>query len=118
HNVFRALELARRDLGACVPALALQSLQPKGQRADSLLTLPDVFAAMQADHSEKTLRSWLRSQTWRQRLVSLWHILAPPPATMRRVYGVQNSLLVAALYLLRPFQIAGRLARVLWIDRD
>jgi len=114
-DVWRALEIVRREFRACVPLETLHRLAPgPPEKWDGkVLTLADVFRAQQADRSDHTLRRWLLAPNARQRARALWHLLVPPPTTMRRVYGVQNGALVAALYLFRPFHLAGRLARVL-----
>jgi hypothetical protein len=77
------------------------------------VTLASIFANGRESRSETTLSRWLREQSWPERLVAAWRLAFPPPATIRRVYGVRSPVAVAALYLIRPFQLAGRLTAIL-----
>ncbi len=110
--VYRSLELARREFGARIPAGVLSELAPASPRQS--LTVSYVFSALPGDeNTSSVLRYLLLARSRKHLSAALLRTLMLSPATMRRLYKVQNPLLIAALYGLRPLHLAGRLALVL-----
>jgi hypothetical protein len=107
-HVARTLAAVRLLPGADLPTAAYRT----GIRHYPI-TLADVFASGHDTRKEGTLRRWMSEENWTRRAVAAWRLVAPPPATIRRVYGVRSPIAVAAIYLYRPFQLAGRLTTIL-----
>lgn len=76
------------------------------------LSWASVFDAMSANRSETRLRHWAASGSFRDKLRGAFRMIAPAPAAMRRIYGVYHPVLLASLYIWRPFQLTGRLIKV------
>jgi len=112
--VYRMLEGAHREYAAPVPEDALRKLQARTTCPP--LELTEIFAAMELGRHELSAMTWTlllkQRSPWRA-LASAGRILFPAPSIMERYYGVRSPLLLAGCYLIRPLQLAGRLARVL-----
>jgi hypothetical protein len=114
--VYRSLELAVRAFDAPIPDRVLSDLIPtSGRRLPRPpISVSYVFSALPGnEHTNSLLRYLLLARSRRHLCISLLRTLALSPVTMRRLYRVQNPLLVAVLYLLRPLLLAGRLALAL-----
>lgn len=116
--VWRMLELASREFGAPVPTDVLNRLEP-GRSAGldgAPLTASEIFHNMELmmrAPSAITLSQLLRERSARQVFISAANILFPAPSIIGRYYRVRSPLLIAGCYLIRPFQLLGRLAGVL-----
>jgi hypothetical protein len=118
HHVYRSLELAARAFGASVPPATLETLAAisaatlqngAGREATPPpLSLAYVLRAPLQDPRAGFIQRVLMAQNRRQLLGSLRSTIAPTPLVMRRIYGVKHPLLLALLYLLRPFLLVGR----------
>jgi hypothetical protein len=84
--------------------------EERGKR-EAPLTPAAIFAAMRVDGNALVWQRWRRAQNLRESLLSLGQILFPAPATMRRFYGARSPLRIGLYYLLRPLNLAARLAR-------
>ena len=114
--LYRLLEFVQRYLYTSVPKKSLRRLKPGDGDGQKLLEPVEIFTAMELGAKELSALTWLRllrSGNSRESLSAAWRLLFPAPATMRRLYGVRSAPAVALCYIARPFQLAGRLARVL-----
>jgi hypothetical protein len=111
-HVYHSLELAHRAFDAPVPTETLAALARRQRRRASrlALSLPKVLVAPLHDRRTGFLRRLLLASDARQMGASLLSTVAPPPLMMRRIYGVQHPLVIAALYPLRPLLLLIRLA--------
>lgn len=116
-DLFLILQLVQSQCGSLVPEGVLARLSPASAAVGSpgRLSLAGIFTSMRLVAQESSAETWLRlfhGQNPGEFLRSVRTILFPSPAMMRRIYGVEPALLLAACYFVRPLQLAGRLVRV------
>lgn len=109
-HVRRMLEFVDREFAM---AQARQLLLAVDGLAVQPLEWTEIFAGQHAEKSENRLKQWLMAGSGRERLQGAARMIFPTPAAMRRVYGVDHPAAVAALYFWRPFQLAGRLIKII-----
>jgi hypothetical protein len=114
--VYRLLEFTQRAMDAEVPVTVLRQLAAQSRAGVSVqpLTFATLFAADQVGDIARKWQRWQETPTLRERLLTLWLVLCPPPSSLRRMYGVRSSLLVALIYLIRPFRLTCHLVRALF----
>ncbi len=110
-SLYRMLECVRREFGVAIPDEALRGLRPG--RAGQPLTVRAIFAAMQQEANAAAWQRFLLRANVRELLTACWQVLFLPAPTMQNLYGVRSPLGLPALYLWRPFHLAGRVVSAL-----
>jgi len=110
-HVYRSLEFAHRVLGATVPPAILRALTARpGYRTTKLsLNLQEVLSAPLENERSRFIKRLRFSQNRYYLCMSVLTTVAPPPLVMRRIYGVRHPLIIALLYVIRPFVLTWRL---------
>lgn len=111
--VYHLLDLSCRVCGAAAPEGRLEPLRTISARAPNPIPVSSVLANGSAVGSEVHLWHILGARSIREGLACAWRMVAQPVETMREIYGVRSLPAVWFWYLVRPFHLTGRAARLL-----